>query len=87
MNLDSMTVAGYMAAMAGKAARDIVLERMRQITVEGWTPEHDDHHRKGEMALAGAAYAYQAAFSEEDRKNGLRAPFWPASWSRPRKRR
>jgi hypothetical protein len=36
-------------------------ERMRQIHEEGWTPSHDDEHRRGEMAAAGACYAYKAA--------------------------
>jgi len=36
----------------------IAKERERQITEEGWTPEHDDcFHRKGELAQAGAVYA------------------------------
>ncbi len=36
---------------------EISRERERQITSEGWSPEHDDKHRRGEMALAAAAYA------------------------------
>lgn len=36
-------------------------ERARQISVEGWTPEHDDKHDNGQLALAGAAYALQAS--------------------------
>ena len=39
------------------AARDILAERQRQITAEGWTPEHDDHHTCGEIADAAACYA------------------------------
>jgi hypothetical protein len=35
----------------------IAEERQRQIEVEGWTPEHDDRHTKGELAMAAAAYA------------------------------
>jgi hypothetical protein len=35
----------------------IAEERARQISVEGWTPEHDDEHVNRELALAGAAYA------------------------------
>ena len=41
----------------GTAARDVIAERRRQVDVEGWTPEHDDQHRRGEMAAAAAAYA------------------------------
>lgn len=40
-----------------KAIDDIQKERQRQIEQEGWSPEHDDNHRNGEMALAAACYA------------------------------
>jgi hypothetical protein len=43
------------------AARDVLAERQRQISVEGWTPEHDDEHREGELALAAAGYAVAAS--------------------------
>lgn len=35
----------------------IAAERTRQITEEEWTPEHDDEHYQGEMAMAAACYA------------------------------
>lgn len=35
-------------------------ERDRQIADEGYTPEHDDAHFSGDLALAGMSYAYQA---------------------------
>jgi len=41
----------------GKAAQDVLAERERQVGAEGWTPEHDDEHVFGDMALAAAAYA------------------------------
>lgn len=34
----------------------IIAERNRQISQEGWTPEHDLAHRHGELSRAGAAY-------------------------------
>lgn len=37
----------------------IAEERQRQIEKEGWTPEHDDDHELGELALAAACYAAQ----------------------------
>jgi len=43
----------------------IAEERTRQITVKGWTPAHDDIHEKGQLALAGAAYALQASEHDE----------------------
>lgn len=39
------------------AARDVLAERQRQIQREGWTPEHDDEHCRGELAQAAACYA------------------------------
>lgn len=39
------------------AIADVATERQRQISVEGWMPEHDDYHGLGELAGAGAAYA------------------------------
>jgi len=32
-------------------------ERQRQVSYEGWSPEHDDLHDKGELAMAAACYA------------------------------
>lgn len=31
-------------------------ERLRQACQLGWTPEHDDEHVRGEMAMAAVAY-------------------------------
>ena len=39
---------------------DIAAERKRQIEEEGWTPEHDDEHTSGEIAMAAIAYASHA---------------------------
>lgn len=46
------------------ALADIRAERVRQMHVEGWTPEHDDAHFAGEMARAAAAYAVQGSVPE-----------------------
>lgn len=35
----------------------IARERARQVEEEGWTAEHDDRHRHGELAQAAAVYA------------------------------
>lgn len=43
------------------AARDVLAERNRQQSVEGWTPEHDDTHNGGELARAAACYARHAS--------------------------
>lgn len=38
----------------------IAAERQRQITQEGWTPEHDDIHQNGELAVAAFTYSSAA---------------------------
>ena len=35
----------------------IAQERLRQVSQEGWSAEHDDGHANGEMAMAAALYA------------------------------
>lgn len=44
-----------------QAARDVLAERQRQISAEGWTPEHDDEHNDASLAKAAACYANAAA--------------------------
>ncbi|EJE9730265.1 TPA: DUF7446 family protein, partial [Salmonella enterica subsp. enterica serovar Muenchen] len=43
------------------AARDVLAERNRQQSVEGWTQEHDDAYNGGELARAAACYARHAS--------------------------
>ncbi|AZB65012.1 hypothetical protein EBL87_15150 [Cereibacter sphaeroides] len=62
-----------------KAAQDVLSERARQISVEGWTPEHDDEHDDGQMALAAATFACASTFSDDDRPH-IEPDFWP--WDR-----
>lgn len=63
-------------------AASIAMERQRQISKEGWTAEHDDTYRSGELASAAACY--------------LTWPFretvpdtwpWEAAWWKPKNRR
>lgn len=49
------------------AARDVLAERQRQISAEGWTPEHDNSHGAGQMALAAGCYAMFASVSDSQR--------------------
>lgn len=43
-------------AMAPAGAELIAAERRRQVTVEGWTEDHDDRHEGGELAYAAICY-------------------------------
>lgn len=52
----------------------IAAERQRQITIEGWTPEHDDHeHSMGELSEAACCYATVASAAVR----GSSAEEWP----------
>lgn len=42
------------------AARDVLVERRRQIEAEGWTPERDDEYSDETMAAAAGCYALHA---------------------------
>lgn len=47
-------------------AERIAAERRRQITAEGWTPEHDDEHTDGSLQVAAWAYLTESgAFGGE----------------------
>ncbi|EOW2737462.1 ead/Ea22-like family protein [Klebsiella michiganensis] len=48
------------------AAADVLAERQRQISAEGWTPSHDDTHKNNEMAFAAACYAFHSAAASWD---------------------
>lgn len=43
-----------------KAAQDVLMERMRQQHVEGFSSQHDRQYRNGELAQAAACYALNA---------------------------
>ena len=45
------------AGKSQKVALEILTERFRQISDEGWTLEHDDEHNCNELADAAACYA------------------------------
>lgn len=57
----------------------IATERMRQITEEGWTAEHDDEHTKSELLAAAMCYANTEGFTDSP------PPAWPWSegWWKP----
>lgn len=62
------------------AIRDITGERERQITDEHWSPEHDDKHSGGEMAMAAACYAYGEII---DTQTGYCLWPWFEDWWKP----
>lgn len=67
---------------------EIAHERDRQITVEGWTPSHDDIHADGEMARAASCYAMTG--SGRWSVNLMLVPStwpWSREWFKPKDRR
>jgi hypothetical protein len=44
------------AVLEAPAMRDMITERVRQIDVDRFTPDHDMGHTAGELALAAASY-------------------------------
>lgn len=62
----------------------IAAERQRQVEKLGWTPEHDDEHRRQELAWAAVCYAApHVVFVEERYLSGRRIGFrdpWPVTW-------
>lgn len=67
-----------------QAARDLLAERLRQISSEGWTTAHDDAHTDCSMSRAAACYALDAAGYTTHH-----LPFWPwgEEWWKPREPR
>lgn len=76
-----------MPARSLPVVEEVAAERMRQIVVEGFTPEHDAEHSNGELALAAAVYAAYHQLPVADRTefaNGM----WPwDGWFKPKTRR
>lgn len=62
-------------------ACDVLEERERQECEEGWTPEHNDMHARGEMAFAAACYA-SCAHDDAPWDAPTEWP-WSAKWWKP----
>jgi hypothetical protein len=73
-----------------QAARDVLAERARQISEEGWTPEHDDEHGDDNLIHAAVAYALASICDRTDsRLSAIARKWWPWSfrWWKPKDRR
>lgn len=53
------------------AAMDVIEERERQIEAEGFDLEHDDEHRRAELAKAAVCYLTNAIVAAELRAGGM----------------
>lgn len=69
------------------ASRDVLAERARQISDEGWTPEHDDQYTNNELAHAAACYAMLAGTRARSDYDQPALWPWKRDWWKPRDRR
>jgi hypothetical protein len=71
------------------AAVDVLTERRRQISAEGWTPEHDDNHPDGALSMAAACYAAHAGTTLQSQEYSAAEVFvrvywpWAMDWWKP----
>ncbi|EPD5032369.1 ead/Ea22-like family protein, partial [Escherichia coli] len=62
------------------AILDVIAERQRQQSVEGWMPEHDDQYSKSQLLWASSCYVLNAIHTFN------RIPFgwpWTPEWWKP----
>jgi len=60
--------------------KEVLQERERQVSVEGYTVSHDDLHFTGELALAAASYAQVAGYASLYGTQATRLVPLPRSW-------
>ncbi len=74
-----------------RATRDVIAERLRQQTEEGFDAAQDDKYREGELPSAAACYAEFASYSDDTRARHAGRPItgwpWAADWWKPTSRR
>ncbi|MGK1465694.1 ead/Ea22-like family protein [Klebsiella pneumoniae] len=68
------------------AAADVLAERKRQVSAEGWTPGHDDEYEHGELADAAGCYALSSELFDCAGEPPRPWP-WPDEWWKPTNRR
>lgn len=72
---------------------DVLAERSRQVTEEGFDAQHDDRHNAFELGKAAAAYLGFAIIKDTTRKQNAKSPYtpgiwpWDAEWWKPTDRR
>ncbi len=76
------TIADAPGNLVPQAWLDVQAERRRQITAEGWTPEHDDLYCAAELPRAAAAYILNGANDEAPAIWPFSAKWWKPSTAR-----
>lgn len=82
--LDTLLDDTILASGRDDGAGLIRAERLRQISAEGWTAEHDDEHSAGELTKAGLCYIVHGLHRREP--DELPNPnWWPwgSAWWKP----
>lgn len=93
LNCPACGGSGHVDDIKTKAVRDVLAERRRQVEVEGWTPEHDDKHSSGGMAVAAACYTLNGTsptrFGPQrvSLEHLWRWAGWGVAWFKPKNRR
>lgn len=65
------------------AIADVIAERQRQQSVEGWTPDSDDKYLPGVLSIAAACYAARAFSQPEYKVTIPQAWPWDKKWWKP----
>lgn len=66
--------------LPSRAARDVLDERARQVSEEGFTAEHDDLHEDAELARAAVVYARHAYSPPKMEYSADLAEIIPEGW-------
>lgn len=72
-------------SQVSNAIHEVIIERLRQVSEERWTPQHDDTHIDGELARAAACYCMGAVETMTGREpmtwdDDFLSALWP--WDR-----
>lgn len=79
---------GRLCERMTQAAHDVLAERERHKTVEGWDETHDNEHSRSEIAHAAACYAVGRIIQEKQDRDRFSARFsslwpWDLRWWKP----
>ncbi|WP_404991205.1 hypothetical protein [Cupriavidus pauculus] len=85
----ALAILAQAAPPATSAARDVLAERQRQISAEGWTPEHDDEHIPGTLSQAAGCYIEWNGYEQSVVPEGAIPINWPwaVDWWKPKDER
>lgn len=80
---DALQVMKGRALPLPAAITDIIAERQRQQSVEGWTPKNDDIYKSGTLSTAAACYVARAFSTPAYKETIPQAWPWSPDWWKP----